>query len=62
MPTTSVRPSPVDPTRRAALEDKYTVTEGRVLLSGIEAIVRTVLDQRRLDRARGLDTAAFVSG
>ncbi|HWD52744.1 MAG TPA: indolepyruvate ferredoxin oxidoreductase family protein [Acidimicrobiales bacterium] len=44
------------------LEDKYTAAEGRVLLSGIDAIVRAALDQRRLDTGRGLDTAGFVSG
>jgi len=43
------------------LEEKYTTRQGRVLMSGIDAIVRTVLDQRRLDDARGLNTAAFVS-
>ncbi len=31
-------------------------------MSGIQAVVRLVLDQRRLDRSRGFDTAAFVSG
>ncbi len=31
-------------------------------MTGIQAIVRLVLEQRRLDRHRGLDTAAFVSG
>ena len=35
---------------------------GTVFISGIEALVRLVLDQRRLDRARGLNTAAFISG
>jgi indolepyruvate ferredoxin oxidoreductase len=44
------------------LKDKYAAPEGRVLLSGIDAIVRAILDQRRLDISRGLDTAAFVSG
>jgi indolepyruvate ferredoxin oxidoreductase len=34
----------------------------RVFMSGIQALVRLVLEQRRLDRGRGLDTAAFVSG
>ncbi len=34
----------------------------RALMSGIQGVVRVILDQRRLDRHRGLDTAAFVSG
>ena len=45
-----------------SLDDVYRVGDDRVLMSGIQAIVRLVLDQRRLDGARGLDTAAFVSG
>ena len=44
------------------LDDKYLAESGTVLISGIQALVRVLLDQRRLDRARGLDTAAFVSG
>jgi len=48
--------------RPVRIDDKYAATSGRVLLSGIEALVRLTLDQRRLDRARGLDTGAFVSG
>ncbi len=47
---------------RVTLDDKYTAATGRVLMSGIEALVRTVLDQRRLDAARGLDTGAYVTG
>ncbi|WP_214409250.1 indolepyruvate ferredoxin oxidoreductase family protein [Sphaerisporangium fuscum] len=45
-----------------SLDDKYTATDGRVLISGIQALVRLALDQRRLDRERGLDTRVFVSG
>jgi indolepyruvate ferredoxin oxidoreductase len=45
-----------------ALDDRYTAESGRVLISGIQAIVRLLLDQRRLDTARGLDTRIFVSG
>jgi indolepyruvate ferredoxin oxidoreductase len=48
--------------RHVSLSDKYTATSGTVFISGIEALVRLMLDQRRLDRARGLNTAAFVSG
>jgi len=44
------------------LDDKYTARHGRILLSGIQALVRMVLEQRRLDTARGLDTRAFVTG
>ena len=45
-----------------SLDDSYTAESGRVLISGIQAIVRLLLDQRRLDTARGLDTRIFVSG
>src|ERR1035438_4133933 len=45
-----------------SLDDVYGTTGGRALMSGVQAIVRLVLEQRRLDRSRGLDTAAFVSG
>ncbi|MEV4089846.1 indolepyruvate ferredoxin oxidoreductase family protein, partial [Nonomuraea fuscirosea] len=52
----SETPAPV------SLDDKYTASGGRVLISGIQALVRLTLEQRRLDQARGLDTRAFVSG
>ena len=39
-----------------ALEDRYELRSmGRVFLTGIQAIVRLVLEQQRLDRARGED-------
>ncbi|MCZ8186247.1 MAG: indolepyruvate ferredoxin oxidoreductase family protein [Beijerinckiaceae bacterium] len=44
------------------LEDRYTAREGRVFLTGTQALVRILLDQARRDRAAGLDTAGFVSG
>ncbi|HEY0179400.1 MAG TPA: indolepyruvate ferredoxin oxidoreductase family protein [Dokdonella sp.] len=44
------------------LEDKYTRAEGRVYLSGVQALVRLPLMQRMRDRAAGIDTAGFVSG
>ncbi|MFV0301745.1 MAG: indolepyruvate ferredoxin oxidoreductase family protein [Paracoccus sp. (in: a-proteobacteria)] len=44
------------------LTDRYTRTEGRVFLTGTQAIVRIALDQARRDRARGLDTRGYVSG
>ncbi|YCK41149.1 indolepyruvate ferredoxin oxidoreductase family protein [Actinomadura sp. ATCC 39365] len=45
-----------------SLDDKYAAPDGRVLISGIQALVRLTLEQRRLDRDRGLNTRAFVSG
>jgi indolepyruvate ferredoxin oxidoreductase len=44
------------------LDDKYTAGEGRVLLTGIQALVRSTLDLRRMDERRGHDTRVFVSG
>ncbi|WP_433509245.1 indolepyruvate ferredoxin oxidoreductase family protein [Nonomuraea sp. CA-143628] len=44
------------------LDDKYTAADGRVLMSGLQALVRLTLEQRRLDQERGLDTRVFVSG
>ncbi|MBJ7519903.1 MAG: indolepyruvate ferredoxin oxidoreductase family protein [Solirubrobacteraceae bacterium] len=48
--------------RDVNLQDKFAATAGAVLLSGVQSLVRTTLDQRRLDRAAGLSTAAYVSG
>jgi indolepyruvate ferredoxin oxidoreductase len=48
--------------RDATLEDKYTRTQGPVLISGPQAIVRLMLLQRELDRRAGLNTAGYVSG
>ena len=44
------------------LDDKYTSTDGRVYLSGIQALVRLMLVQRWRDQAGGLNTAGFVCG
>jgi len=54
--TVSNRPADFD------LDAKYRVTDGGVLLTGIQALARVVFDQIRADRRRGLNTAAFVSG
>src|ERR1700727_1317802 len=45
-----------------ALIDRYKRRSGRVLLTGTQAIVRILLDQRDRDIADGLNTAGFVSG
>lgn len=44
------------------LDDRYLAADGRVFLTGIQALARLPLDQLRADRAAGLNTAAFVSG
>jgi indolepyruvate ferredoxin oxidoreductase len=44
------------------LDDRYTARSGEVLMSGIQALVRITLDQRRLDKLRGHNTGLFVSG
>ena len=44
------------------LEDKYTLEQGRVYLSGTQALVRLPMLQKARDRAAGLNTAGFISG
>ena len=46
----------------AQLDDRYTAISGQVLLGGIQALVRLMIEQRRLDAARGLNTGIYVSG
>ncbi|MFG1823909.1 indolepyruvate ferredoxin oxidoreductase family protein [Microbispora bryophytorum] len=49
-------------TSPVSLDDKYAAEHGTVLISGVQALVRLTLEQRRLDAERGLDTRVFVSG
>ncbi|MFL5845098.1 MAG: indolepyruvate ferredoxin oxidoreductase family protein [Solirubrobacteraceae bacterium] len=44
------------------LRDKYVLEQGTIFLSGVQALVRVLLDQQRADRRAGLKTATFVSG
>jgi len=44
------------------LEHKYTRSDGRIYLSGVQALVRLPLMQRLRDDAAGLNTAGFISG
>ncbi len=46
----------------SARTDRYGFGDGRVYLTGTQALVRLLLAQRRHDRAAGLDTGGFVSG
>jgi indolepyruvate ferredoxin oxidoreductase len=45
-----------------SLEDKYTAAEGRIFLTGTQALVRIPIVQMRRDRAAGLNTGTFISG
>jgi indolepyruvate ferredoxin oxidoreductase len=44
------------------LDDKYGLEEGRVFITGVQALLRVLIDQSRLDARAGLNTAGFVSG
>ncbi|WP_116110095.1 indolepyruvate ferredoxin oxidoreductase family protein [Amycolatopsis ruanii] len=44
------------------LDERYVRDSGTVYLTGVQALVRVVLDRVRLDRRAGTDPAAFVSG
>ncbi|MBD3648988.1 MAG: indolepyruvate ferredoxin oxidoreductase family protein, partial [Pseudomonadales bacterium] len=44
------------------LEDRYTQHDGRVFLTGNQALARLPMLQRERDQAEGLNTAGFISG
>src|SRR3984885_5728799 len=44
------------------LESRYVDLDTPILLTGVQALVRVLLEQARLDRAAGLNTGALVSG
>ncbi len=59
--------APLTSTSQAALanvtlEDKYTKSEGRAFMSGVQALVRLPMLQQVRDAAVGLNTAGFISG
>lgn len=45
-----------------SLDDKYTRDRGRILISGVQALIRLPMLQRDRDAARGYKTAGFISG
>jgi indolepyruvate ferredoxin oxidoreductase len=49
-------------TASLSLEDRYTRLDGTIYFTGIQALVRLVLDRARYDQRRGAPTASFVSG
>jgi indolepyruvate ferredoxin oxidoreductase len=54
--------STLAPLRELTLSDRYTAESGPIMLDGMQALVRLMLDQRRLDSRRGHNTGVFVSG
>jgi indolepyruvate ferredoxin oxidoreductase len=44
------------------LDDKYALEEGRVYLTGTQALVRLPIMQRQRDAAAGLKTGCFIAG
>jgi len=44
------------------LDDKFALPQGQIYLSGVQALVRLLIEQRARDRAAGLATRGFVSG
>src|SRR5438874_259807 len=55
-------PVPVQQFLQAGLEDKYEQREGRVFMSGTQALVRLAIQQRQRDVNAGKNTAGFISG
>jgi len=45
-----------------SLDDKYRRLEGRISITGSQALVRATMLQRRRDLASGLNTQGFISG
>lgn len=52
----------VGTTTVSPLEARYLDTSCRVLMTGVQALARVPLDRARLDRAKRLGTASFISG
>ncbi|MBI2235276.1 MAG: indolepyruvate ferredoxin oxidoreductase family protein [Micavibrio aeruginosavorus] len=48
--------------RSVSLKDKYELDEGVAYMSGIQALTRIPIVQRKRDIAAGLNTAGFISG
>ena len=50
------------PQVQVSLDDKYTLTKGRVFITGSQALVRLPMLQHLVDKQNGLNTAGFISG
>ena len=51
-----------DVNKNYKLEDRFLQNEGRVFLTGTQALVRLPLMQRQIDLANNLNTAGYISG
>ncbi len=45
-----------------SLNNRYTLTAGRVFLTGTQALIRAVIEQAQRDKRAGLNTAGLISG
>ena len=45
-----------------ALDDKYAKQQGRIFITGTQALVRLPMMQHLRDQAEGLDTAGYITG
>ncbi len=61
MTTAAIAPDQVS-LANVSLDDKYALEEGRVFLTGTQALVRLPMMQRQRDQARGLQTGCYISG
>jgi indolepyruvate ferredoxin oxidoreductase len=61
-PRQSVTDDSADVDLGYALDDRYARRSGRVFLTGTQALVRLPMMQALADRAKGLNTAGFISG
>lgn len=48
--------------RDVKLDDKYTLLNGRIFVTGIQALVRLPMLQKLIDEKAGLNTAGYISG
>src|SRR6476659_4037314 len=61
-PRTTPEFEPTMPKHTVSLDDKYALDETRQLLTGTQAVVRLMLNQRARDVRAGLNTAGYVTG
>ncbi|HSV82749.1 MAG TPA: indolepyruvate ferredoxin oxidoreductase family protein [Ramlibacter sp.] len=48
--------------RTVTLDDKYTLSEGRIFITGTQALVRLPMTQQQRDSRQGHATAGYISG